>query len=126
MSVEVMILDGQLPPAAPARADGAGGIVVFEGIVRGTEEGRSIAALEYQAYEPMAQRMIARISEELIGKHGVLAIKVEHSKGRVLVGACSFRLTVWGRHRKEALAATDEFIDRLKADVPIWKKAVEI
>jgi molybdopterin synthase catalytic subunit len=125
MTVRVNITDGPLPPAAASRLEGAGGIVVFEGIVRRMEEGRAIAALEYTAYEPMAQKMITRISEELIGKHGVLGIAVEHSRGRVAVGECSFRLTVWGKHRKEALAAADEFIDRLKVDVPIWKKAIE-
>jgi molybdopterin synthase catalytic subunit len=125
MSVEVIITDGPLPAAPAVRHEGAGGIVVFEGIVRPTEDSRTIAALEYTAYEPMAQKMITAISEDLIRKHGVLAIRVEHSRGRVAVGECSFRLTVAGRHRKEALAAADEFIDRLKADVPIWKKALD-
>jgi molybdopterin synthase catalytic subunit len=125
MSVEVSISDGPLPPVAAKRFDGAGGVVVFEGVVRGLEEGREVAALVYTAYEPMAQNMIRGIAEDLIQRHGVLAISVEHSRGRVAVGECSFRLTVWGRHRKEALAATDEFIDKLKVDVPIWKKVAE-
>jgi molybdopterin synthase catalytic subunit len=125
MSIEVTIIDGPLPPAPPVRHESAGGIVLFEGVVRPTEDGRTIAALEYTAYEPMAQKMITAIADDLIKRHGVLAIKVEHSRGRVAVGECSFRLTVAGRHRKEALAAADEFIDRLKVDVPIWKKALE-
>ena len=125
MSVDVIITEGPLPPATPARREGAGGIVVFEGVVRLMEDGRSIAALEYTAYEPMAQKQIATICDQLVHRHGLVAMSVEHSRGRVAVGECSFRLTVWGRHRKEALAAADEFIDRLKADVPIWKKAVE-
>jgi molybdopterin synthase catalytic subunit len=125
MGVEVSITDGPLPPAAAKRLGGAGGTVVFEGVVRGVEDGREIAALEYTAYEPMAQNTIRSISEGLIQKHGVLAISVEHSRGRVAVGECSFRLTVWGRHRKEALAAADEFIDRLKLDVPIWKSVAQ-
>jgi molybdopterin synthase catalytic subunit len=122
MTVTVTISDGPLPPAPARRLVGAGGIVVFEGVVRALEGGREIAALDYTAYEPMAQNTIRRISEDLIVKHGVLAISVEHSRGRVAVGECSFRLVVWGRHRKEALGAADEFIDRLKADVPIWKR----
>jgi len=113
MSVEVEIADGPLPAPPPGVPfEGAGGIVAFEGIVRATEEGRRIAALVYQAYEPMAQRTIAAIAADLIKKHGVLAIKVEHSRGRVAVGECSFRLTVSAKHRKEAFAAADEFIDR--------------
>lgn len=122
MAVTITIRDGPLPPAPGHRIEGAGGIVVFEGIVRGLEDGREIAALEYSAYEPMAQNVIRGIAADLVKKHGLLAMSVEHSRGRVGVGECSFRLAVWGRHRKEALAAADEFIDRLKSDVPIWKK----
>jgi molybdopterin synthase catalytic subunit len=125
VSVEVTIVDGPLPPASPRRIAGAGGVVMFEGIVRPTENDRPIAALAYQAYEPMAQKTITRIGEDLIARHGILALAVEHSRGRVAVGECSFRLVVYGRHRKEALAAADEFIDRLKADVPIWKSVAE-
>ena len=83
-----------------------------------------IEALDYQTYEPMAQSMIAQIGNELIAKHGLFGMFVIHSRGRVRVGECSFRLTIAARHRKEALKAMDEFIDRLKQDVPIWKKPV--
>jgi molybdopterin synthase catalytic subunit len=125
MSVEVTITDGPLPAATGTAAPGAGGNLIFEGIVRPTEETRPIAALTYQTYEPMAQRTISAIAAELVSKNGLLGIKVEHSRGRVAVGQCSFRLTINSRHRKEALAAADEFIDRLKADVPIWKATSE-
>src|SRR5437868_5304830 len=125
MSVEVSIHDGPLSPAIAPRHEGAGAVLVFEGIVRATEGDREIRALHYQAYEPMAQRMITSIGEDLLRKHGLLSIKVEHSRGRVAVGECSFRLTVCSRHRKEGLAAADEFIDRLKADVPIWKSVAQ-
>jgi molybdopterin synthase catalytic subunit len=121
MGVSVHISDGPLQAATPPRVPGAGATLVFEGIVRAQEAGKEIAALYYQTYEPMAQRMITSIAEDLIKKHGLLAIDVEHSRGRVGVGECSFRLRVSSRHRKEGIAAADEFIDRLKADVPIWK-----
>jgi molybdopterin synthase catalytic subunit len=123
MSVEVTITDGPLPAPTGTPIPGAGGNLIFEGIVRPTEDTRPIAALTYRTYEPMAQRTISAIATELISKHRLLGIKVEHSRGRVAVGECSFRLTIHSRHRKEALAAADEFIDRLKADVPIWKAA---
>jgi molybdopterin synthase catalytic subunit len=125
MSVQVHLIDGPLGEPVPWRHEGgAGAVVVFEGIVRPLEEGRALAALDYEAYEPMAGRMIERLSADLIARHGLLAICVEHSKGRVAVGECSFRLRIASRHRKEALRATDEFIDRLKQDVPLWKTAV--
>ncbi len=124
MSVQVQIVEGPLVPTPRRKIEGAGALVEFEGIVRGQEEGRAIAALEYQVYEPMASRELVRLAEELIARHGVIEMSVEHSRGSVRVGECSFRLRVWAKHRKEALAAMDEFIDRMKRDVPIWKSAV--
>lgn len=99
-------------------------MATFEGVVRPSEADRLIAALIYEAYEPMASKMLQRIGQELQDRHGLTGVCVEHSTGRVDVGDCSFRLRIAGLHRKEALAATDEFIDRLKRDVPIWKAAV--
>jgi len=126
MAVRAIIVDGPLNHPPPAIfCDRAGAVVSFEGRVRALEDGRTIRGLEYTAYEPMARDMLVTIANELIQKHGLVDICVEHSKGLVLVGACSFRLQVAGRHRQESLAATAEFIDRLKHDVPIWKMAME-
>lgn len=93
--------------------------------MRPVEDGRSIRGLCYEAYEPMARDMLESIGEELVQAFGLVGLRVEHSKGLVLAGECSFRLQVAGRHRQESLAAIGEFIDRLKRDVPIWKTAVE-
>jgi molybdopterin-guanine dinucleotide biosynthesis protein A len=53
----------------------------------------------------------------------LVGIAVEHSRGRVQPGECSFRLQMAAKHRQEALAAMAEFIDRMKRDAPIWKNA---
>lgn len=121
MSVRVTMTSGPLGPAKPIVAVGAGAVVVFEGVVRAQEGDQEIEALLYEAYEPMAQKMLEAIGQELLASRGLLSLDVEHSRGRVAVGECSFRLAIAARHRKEALAATDEFIDRMKRDVPIWK-----
>lgn len=110
-------------PNDPVR--GAGAIVSFEGRVRPLENGRAIRGLCYEAYEPMARDMLEAIGEELVQAFDLIVLCVEHSKGLVLVGECSFRLQVAGRHRQESLVAIGEFIERLKRDVPIWKTAVE-
>ena len=81
--------------------------------------------MDYEIYEPMARQLLAQLAEELVARFGLLALRVEHSYGRVEVGQCSFRLQVAAAHRQEALAAMACFIDRLKEDVPIWKTAVE-
>src|SRR5208337_5556001 len=69
----------------------------------------------------MALRVLEALALEMIETHGLIGIAVEHSRGRVGVGECSFRLQIAAPHRQEALAAMAEFIDRMKRDVPIWK-----
>ena len=124
MSITISITDGPLGPAPSWQPDRAGAILAFEGIVRAKEGEGTISALDYQTYEPMAQQMLEEIAGGLIQRHGLLAMHIHHSRGRVPVGQCSFRLLIASLHRKEAIAAMDEFIDRLKRDVPIWKKPV--
>jgi molybdopterin synthase catalytic subunit len=125
MSIEVSITDGPLSDAPqPWRLAEAGAVVSFDGVVRGTEDDRAIEALDYEVYDPMATRQLTQLARSLLGQHGLIAIRVEHSRGRVPVGRCSFRLQIASKHRKEAIRAMDAFVDRLKQDVPIWKKAV--
>src|SRR5512143_2208586 len=129
MTVKIDIRNGPLP-ARPepwheyADCGAAGAHVCFEGIVRELQEGRRIAALDYEVYEPMATRELQRLADEIVRKAGLLALSVEHSRGRVPVGQCAFRLRLAGVHRAEALHAVATFIDRLKQDVPIWKRPV--
>ncbi len=124
MSVEVRIVEGPLGPMVAAPADGAGAVVCFEGVVRPLESGDPIDALDYEAYRPMAEQMLERLGSEVCSRFGLMSMLVEHSSGRVDVGACSFRLVVRSAHRAEALEAMGEFIDRMKKDVPLWKRPV--
>lgn len=127
MSATVRIIDGALGNPAPALPPAArfGAAIVFDGVVRADEGGRTIRALAYEVYEPMASNMLTELGREMLAKHGLVAIMVEHSRGEVPVGQRSFRLTVHALHRAEALAAVGEFIDRMKRDVPIWKTALD-
>ena len=111
--------------SAPA-TEQVGATLVFEGIVRANEQGRAIRALSYEAYEPMATNALTELARDILCKHALIAITVEHSRGEVLAGERSFHLAIDSAHRKEALVAMDEFIDRMKRDVPIWKTAIYI
>jgi molybdopterin synthase catalytic subunit len=129
MNVDICIQDGPLAAAPAMKADpivpgGAGAVVRFDGVVRAGENGGVITALDYEVYEPMASRQLRRLAEEVGESFGLLAITAIHSRGRVMVGQCAFRLQVAAVHRAEALAAMEAFIDRMKRDVPIWKTAV--
>ena len=124
MTVDVRISDGPLGTHHPdPPIHGGGAVVIFEGIVRPTENAAPIDGLHYETYEPMAQRQMHAIATDLAQRLGLLRLSVEHSRGFVAVGGCSFRLVIVAAHRREALDAMDEFIDRLKQDVPIWKRA---
>lgn len=120
MNIDVKVIEGPLP--GEHDASGAGALLTFEGVVRPLENARPLRALRYEAYEPMASRELERLAAEAIARHGLLALAVHHSRGRVPVGHCSLRLVIRSAHRAEALAAAAEFIDRLKRDVPIWKR----
>ena len=109
---------------SPDGGGDAGAVLCFEGIVRPTEGGQPVVALDYEAYEPMADAQLRRLANEIVERHRLLGLWVEHSRGRVAAGECSFRLRVASRHRPEALRAVGEFIDRMKRDVPIWKTPV--
>jgi molybdopterin molybdotransferase len=97
-------------------------VVEFRGVVRPEEDGQVIAALEYEAYEPMAHKVMTGILDRLLERHGVIEACVAHRVGRVPAGEAAIVLRVTARHRQEAFACATEFMDLLKRDVPIWKR----
>ncbi|MEM7577512.1 MAG: molybdenum cofactor biosynthesis protein MoaE [Planctomycetota bacterium] len=103
---------------------GAGAALVFEGRVRPNEGGRLLEALGYEAYSPMTERQLEQLAAAVLEEHGLIGLHVDHSVGRVPIGAMSFRLVVHSAHRKSGLAAMDAFIDRMKRDVALWKVPV--
>jgi molybdopterin synthase catalytic subunit len=115
---------GGLPDGERGPPGGTGGLVTFHGVVRPMEEGRRIRGLEYESYDPMAERVLRELAEEAADRHGLLGLRVIHSRGFVPAGACSLVVEAAGAHRREGLEAVAWFISRMKEDVPIWKRAV--
>ena len=105
----------------PSRSD-CGAVVDFFGVVRAEENGAQIAGLEYEAYQPMAERQIDEIIHALLGQFSCRAVDVVHRIGFIPVGESSIVVRVAASHRQEAIAFLAEFMNRLKQDVPIWKK----
>ncbi|MFI4861934.1 MAG: molybdenum cofactor biosynthesis protein MoaE [Phycisphaerales bacterium JB063] len=120
-NVTVQLVQGPLGQPIDWRPAGAGAVVQFEGVVRPTESGRRLRGLTYEAYEPMTSRLLDELGQAIVQQHGLAALHVEHSVGFIENHAVSFRLYVASAHRKEALAAMDHFIDRMKQTVPLWK-----
>jgi molybdopterin synthase catalytic subunit len=99
-----------------------GAVVTFEGTARNNTNGRSTLCLDYECYEPMAIRTMARIGHDLAAAHAVTRVALVHRLGRLLVGEASVAVIVTAPHRRPAFDAALEGIDRLKKTVPIWKK----
>lgn len=104
------------------QSDGA--IVAFSGIVRGTNQGKKVLFLEYEAYPEMAVKMMERIGDEIRATWGLQSVRIQHRVGRLNVGETSVVIVVSSPHRDDAFAACQYAIDRLKRIVPIWKKEV--
>jgi molybdopterin synthase catalytic subunit len=100
-----------------------GACVEFQGIVRELEQGQPLAGLRYEAHESMARRHLDRIFDELCVAHPCVAVVFIHRLGWVPVGEASLFVRVLAAHRGEALRFLAAAIDRMKADVPIWKRS---
>jgi molybdopterin synthase catalytic subunit len=105
-------------------SDEAGAVATFLGTVRRHSRGRTVVYLEYEAYEEMAEEMLASLAAELTGRHGLCAVAIHHRIGRVEIGEPSVAIAVSAAHRQAALAACREAIDTLKETIPLWKKEV--
>ena len=102
----------------------AGGIVVFEGVVRDNARGKQVRYLEYDVYEEMAEQQIRAIAADAERRWGVERIAIAHRFGRLEIGEASVIIVVASPHRAEAFDACRYIIDTLKTTVPIWKKEV--
>ncbi len=109
---------------AEAANDEAGAVATFVGSVRRASRGREVLYLEYEAFEEMAESMLARLAQELKGKHGLCEVAIHHRTGRVEIGEPSVVIAVSAPHRAAALEACREAIDTLKETIPLWKKEV--
>lgn len=102
--------------------DGDGAMVDFEGVVRNNSKGRATRYLDYECYEAMAIRVMARIGREIAAAHPVTRVGIVHRLGRLEIGEASVVVVVTSPHRRAAFDAALEGINRLKTTVPIWKK----
>ena len=126
MEVFVQFCDGPLghPQNLLHPSPGAGALVEFQGIVRGSENGAPIGALRYELYPPMAEREIRLILEELSAAHPCEAVAVVHRWGPVPVGECAIYVGISSAHRQEGFRMLSAFMDAFKQRVPIWKTEV--
>jgi len=118
---EVLLTNAPLrPPENDAL--GAGAVVDFSGIVRGTEDGREIEGIDYEAHREMAEHQLRQIAEEAVKQFQLQHVVLYHRIGFIAVGEPSLFLRVASPHREEAFRASQWIVDELKKKVPIWKR----
>ena len=100
----------------------AGASVLFLGTVRDRHDGREVAGIDYSAYEPMAERALARIAAELEAATPGLRVEIVHRLGALTVGEASVAIAASSPRRDVAREAVRVALERVKSEVPIWKR----
>jgi molybdopterin synthase catalytic subunit len=113
-------IDGAAALAAVSEAD-AGGNVLFLGSTRGVTAGVTTLGLDYEAHEPLALAMLEDLRSAAMERFSLRGCVIVHRLGRVAVGEASIAIAASAPHRKEAFAAAEWLLERVKAEVPIWK-----
>ena len=99
-----------------------GAVVTFDGIVRNNFDGRPVRYLAYEAYAAMAEKKLAEVGAEVQQKFAIGEIAMVHRIGRLEIGESSIVIAVAAPHRHAAFEACAYAMDRVKAEVPVWKK----
>jgi molybdopterin synthase catalytic subunit len=102
----------------------AGAIATFIGTTRNNNEGRKVIALDYDAYDEMAEAELARLGAEARKRWPIERIAIVHRVGPVQIGEASVAIAVSAGHRQPAFEACRFAIEEIKKTVPIWKKEV--
>jgi molybdopterin synthase catalytic subunit len=98
---------------------------IFLGQIRADSvDNRSVAAIEYTAYEEMANQKMFLIREEVIEKYNLTCMHVYHSLGRVETGGISLFVFTSAPHRIEAIHACEETVERIKKELPVWGREI--
>jgi molybdopterin synthase catalytic subunit len=119
------IRNGPLDPAALiafVQTPASGGIGVFAGVVRETNDGNRVAEIDYTAFEDLALKEIRGVVADARSRWPLHRVAVVHSTGRLRVGDTSVLVAVSAEHRAEALEACRAIIDGVKERAPIWKQ----
>jgi molybdopterin synthase catalytic subunit len=103
----------------------AGAVACFVGVVREDpvrESDAKVVRLEYEAYNEVALQRMEEIREAMKTRPGVIEVSIHHIIDNLEVGEPSLFVAVLGKHRQEAFSTLSETVDRIKKEVPIWKK----
>lgn len=108
--------------AAELNDPAAGAVVTFDGRVRNHNAGQAVGHLEYQAYPALAIATGQRILEEEAVRHGLLGVQAAHRTGPLAIGEVAVWVGVESAHRGAAFDGARSIMERLKYELPVWKK----
>lgn len=103
----------------------AGAIATFTGIVREDpveSSGRKVQYLEYEAFEEVAIEKLQELRNDLAHREGIVDVSIHHVVDRLGVGDESLIVVVLGTRRKFVFPVLEEAVERVKKEIPIWKK----
>lgn len=102
-----------------------GGHSIFLGQIRADViEKKVVKAIEYTSHESMALEVMHKIREDVFAKYSLTCMHIYHSLGEVAVGEISLFVFTSSVHRKDAIKACEEVVERIKAELPIWGKEI--
>jgi molybdopterin synthase catalytic subunit len=104
----------------------AGAIGTFTGIVREIAKGETTKALEFESYDAVAKERIAKIESDLKSREGIIDVLIHHKTGRIEAGEDIVYIVIASGHRQELFPALRDAIERIKEEVPIWKKELTV
>src|SRR5437762_6766178 len=124
LSITPGAIDEKALLAQRATSEGMGAVVYFLGVVRGSEGGSAITAIEYESFQKMVEHQFNLLFDEIERRWPIESVRLVHRVGIVKVNDPSLWVEVVAPHRGEAFAACQWLIDQMKEVVPIWKKPV--
>ena len=132
MSIKNIFVEGAIQPnfisdsiAKHASKTNIGGHSIFLGQVRADEiEGNKVEAIEYTSHVEMALEKMHEIRESIFAKYPLTCMHIYHSLGVVKAGEICLFLFTSSAHRKPAIEACNECVERIKAELPIWGKEI--
>jgi molybdopterin synthase catalytic subunit len=130
MQLKNIFMEGSIPPsfiadsiAKHASKTGIGGHNIFLGQVRADEiEGKKVSAIEYTSNVEIALEKMHEIREAIFAKYAITCMHVHHSLGKVNAGELCLFVFTSSKHRKVAIDACTECVERIKAELPVWGK----
>ena len=119
---EVLVTDAQLHAPENRMDPAAGARVDFWGVVRGSENGRKIDGIDYEAHREMAEYQLKQIAQQAAIEFGLRSVIIHHRIGFIAVGESSLFMRVCSGHREAGFRGSQWIVDELKKKVPIWKR----